>query len=326
LHWNLDGAKDNAGNYDVVDRFVQEILAKQPDVISMNEICERQYVRVQDELKDAGYTVQGYYHASQQVVPNCFTSHQPPGEFPPETRTSAGNAILMRGTMVSHQGWVFNAADPTVPAGQLVERQSIQTVPPVETRSVACVTARIDKVLQDIKACSTHLAQRDDTLPNPVVAAEAELREIARVFGPEAQTHPFILAGDMNIPTPPADGSLAYLYPPAVNTADWTHSGQFDEVNQQQQCITAIPCEISQGGVATHRTGGGVKLDYVFGSRWHFVVPVNAVSVNRNVGTCDDALPAHDCSDHWLFYSELELPPATTTSTPGAALGPLQPC
>jgi len=311
LHWNLDGAKDNAGNYDVVDRFVQEILAKQPDVISMNEICERQFVRVGDELRDAGYTVQGYYHASQLVVPNCFTSHQPPGEFPPETRTSAGNAIFMRGTMVSHQGWVFNGADPTVPQGRLVERETIQTVPPLETRSVACVTARIAKVFQDIKACSTHLAQRDDSLPNPTVEAEAELREMARVFGPEAKTTPFILAGDMNTPTPPANTSMAYLYPPAVNTADWTNSGQFAEVNQQQQCLLTIPCEISQGGVPTHRTDGGVKLDYVLGSRWQFVVPVNGVSVNRNVGTCDDALPAHDCSDHWLFYSELELPPAT---------------
>jgi endonuclease/exonuclease/phosphatase family metal-dependent hydrolase len=301
LHWNLDGAKDNHGNYDVVDRFVQEILAKQPDVISMNEICERQFVRVGDELKDAGYHVEGYFHASQVAVPNCFLDHQP------EIRTSAGNAILIRGTMHSHQGWMFNDSDPTVPDGQLVERTTL----PGETRSIACVTARIDKVLQDVKACSAHLAQRDDTLPNPTVEAEAEIREMARVFGPEAQTTPFILAGDMNTPTPPANDAMTYLYPPAANTSDWSHSGQFVEVNQQQQCITTIPCEISQGGVPTHRTNGGVKLDYVFGSRWSFVVPVNAVSVNRNVGTCDDAPPAHDCSDHWLFYSELELPPFT---------------
>jgi hypothetical protein len=295
LHWNLDGAKDNHGDYDVVDRFVQEILAKQPDIISMNEICERQFVRVGDELRDAGYVVEGYYHASQIAVPNCFTSHQP------ELRTSAGNAILMRGNMVSHQGWMFDGDE------KLQER----VTQPGETRSIACVTARIDKVLTDIKACAAHLQQRDDEAPNPVEGAQKELREMARVFGPEAKTTPFVLAGDMNIPTPPADDALAYLYPPAKTTTDWTNSGQFVEVNQQQGCILVpTSCEISQGGEATHRGNNGQKLDYVFGSRWQFVVPVGRVSVNRDVGTCA-APPVHDCSDHWLFYSELQLPAVT---------------
>ncbi|GII75832.1 hypothetical protein Sru01_08140 [Sphaerisporangium rufum] len=291
LHWNLAGSTKNKGDYDVVERLIQEVQSRKPDVISMNEVCMRQFEHAAARLKEIGYEMAGYYHASQSLVPDCFI------DFPPtETRTSAGNAVLVRGPMLSHQGFVFNASN------QLEER----IVLPGEVqlgvdRSVACVVTRLPGTSRDLKACSTHLDQEKDGASNPYADAEKQVGELARVFGPQAKTMPFILAGDFNIKVPPSNLALGALY------GDPAGTGDFVEVDQERGCGDS--CVPRQTGAPTQvgtSQGGPRKIDYVFASRWHLVLPPDRVQILTDVGKCGG--DQHACSDHYLFRSEVELP------------------
>lgn len=294
LHWNLAGAAKNLGDYDVVERLVQEVQARNPDVISLNEVCLRQFEHLGVRLEALGYAMSGYYHASQLTVPDCFLG------FPPDTRTSAGNAVLVRGTVVSHQGFVFDADN------ELEERIALpgENLSGVD-RSVACVVARLPGTSRDLKACSTHLDQEKSDQSNPYADAEQQARELARVFGPQAKNMPFILAGDFNIRVPPSNSGLSTLY------ADPAGGGDFNEVDQERDCGELGSCVPRQSGGPTHwgnEASGNQpqKIDYVFASRWHLFVPPGRAEHLTDVGQCggDD----HPCSDHYLFRSQVQLP------------------
>jgi endonuclease/exonuclease/phosphatase family metal-dependent hydrolase len=290
LHWNLAGATKNNGDYQVVGRLVREVLDNQPDVITVNEICSNQFDHLRGKLTEAGFRTESNYVAGQPFNPTCSNA----GDF----RYSIGNAVLVRGTAVKKQSYLF------VDDNKLLEDGI--PIPLVFERVIACITTRFPDTDEDAKVCSTHLAQEEDGEPNPLKDAEEQVREMARVFGPEAREKPFILGGDMNIPAPPANGALATLYPPAMNTTDWSTAGDFHEVDQERQCVQSVPCEIAQGGEFTQAGKGGRKLDYLFADRWHFVVPVGKVRVNRDVGECgEDPKP---CSDHWLLHGEIQMP------------------
>ncbi|MET8162372.1 endonuclease/exonuclease/phosphatase family protein [Sphaerisporangium sp. NPDC005289] len=292
LHWNLAGGNKNKGRYDVVERLVQEVQVRNPDVISLNEVCLRQFEHLNVRLREIGYEMSGYYHASNLIVPDCTVA--------PDTRVSAGNAVLVKGSMVSHQGWVFNADD------ELEERiaQPGEALLGVD-RSVACVVARLPGAGRDLKVCSTHLQQDDDTAPNPYEVAEKQVREMARVFGPEARTMPLILAGDFNIRVPPSNGTLGTIY------ADPAGTGEFNEVDQERDCGENGSCVPRQSGNPTHwgnKLSGNLpqKIDYVFASRWHLYVPPGRAQHLTDVGTCGD--DNHPCSDHYIFRSQVLLP------------------
>jgi endonuclease/exonuclease/phosphatase family metal-dependent hydrolase len=284
LHWNVAGATRNDGNFDVIDRLIAEVQARRPDAISVNEICSGQYGYLDDRLRAIGYPMTSVFQVGLVYNPTCFNLHDP--------GISDGNAVFVRGTVSGDERYIFDGdnklvkdADPS-----LVNRN----------RSVACIITRFDGTDRDTKVCSTHLAQQVDAAPNPYAEEEAQTRELARVFGPQARTTPFILAGDFNIRVFDSNDALGTLYGAPAGTGD------FGEVDQERRCLVTTPCQPEQGGEPTQQGEGGRKIDYVFTSRWHTVIPVGRVEIVHDVGTCGE--DHHACSDHWIFRSEVQLP------------------
>jgi hypothetical protein len=276
LHWNIAGATINDGDYYVVDRLVQEILARQPDIVSVNEICVNQFDTLRRRLADAGYEMGWGFNVVQTGNFTCFNLDDP--------RFTVGNAVLVRGTVVDKQNYDFSEDQ------ELVEVDDEDTTP---GRGVACVTARFSGTDRDVKACSTHLETGYPENPD----AGIQVRELARVLGPQARQMPFILAGDTNLATPRTDSAMDPIYGPPIGTGD------FGEIEQERACVTSPTCELAQGGAPTFDDR---KIDYIFADRWHFHIPVGRAAVNQDVGTCGE--DPHPCSDHFLVYGEAVLP------------------
>jgi hypothetical protein len=276
LDWNVAGAADHFGDTSVIDRLVTEVLDRQPEVLTLNEVCQNQYNYLLDRLTDVGYQMAGTFAPAEAGNLWCA-----PGD--PTALLNVGNVVLVRGTVTRTQKFIFGLDNKLAEDGL--------PIPEITKRSVACVTGRLPGADRDTKFCATHLEKGYPA--NQEAAVQA--RELARVFGPEARQMPLVIAGDTNIPTPPTDAGLGPLYGAPLGTGD------FWEVEQERVCITESTCELFQGGQATYSDR---KLDYVFASRWHLYVPIGRVVVNRDVGTCD-GIP---CSDHYLVHSQLILP------------------
>jgi endonuclease/exonuclease/phosphatase family metal-dependent hydrolase len=274
LHFNMAGATLNKGQYPIIGRIIREVQERKPDVISLNEVCDRQYAHLLIQLQAIGYPMVGYFQKSRTFVGTCLRL--------PDTRHEAGNAILVRGTLTGDQGYMFTT-------GHVLQAREQPTV--TESRSVACVTAVLTAAGRAVKACSTHLAPKDSGQANPYAAPEAEVRELARVFGPEAAGAPFLLLGDLNLL--PGNPALGTLYAPTAG------AGQFWEVDQYRNCTPdACPGPV-QGGAPSHGEG---KIDYAFVSRGHFSFEYQNVQM-VDAGNCD----SHACSDHRIFRSDVYL-------------------
>lgn len=275
LHFNMAGATLNKGQYPIIGRIIREVQERRPDVISLNEVCDRQYAHLLIQLRAIGYPMAGYFQKSRTFVGTCLRL--------PDTRHEAGNAILVRGTLTGDQGYMFTT-------NHVLQAREQPTV--TESRSVACVTAVFAAGGPPVKACSTHLAPKDSGQANPYAAPEAEVRELARVFGPEAAAGPFLLLGDLNLL--PGNPALGTLYAAPAGT-----TGEFWEVDQYRNCTVDSCAGPVQGGAPSHGEG---KIDYAFVSRGHFTFGYQNVQM-IDAGNCD----SHACSDHRIFRSEVTL-------------------
>jgi hypothetical protein len=46
LHFNMAGGAKNNGTYPIIGRIIREVQERRPDIISLNEICDRQYAHL----------------------------------------------------------------------------------------------------------------------------------------------------------------------------------------------------------------------------------------------------------------------------------------
>ncbi|GIF00635.1 hypothetical protein Ari01nite_80990 [Paractinoplanes rishiriensis] len=285
LSWNLAGAAQNDGDFYVVDRLMAEVTQRRPDVLLLNEICDGQFDNLSAKLAQSGWQMHGNFQVTGSGTnPTCF--NESGGDL------AEGIAVFVRGTVTGTQNYRFRLDN------RLVLTPSTEDL---GTRGVACSIVRFSTADKDAKVCVTHL----ETGYPANMSAAYQAQELARVFGPEARQKPFILGGDTNIDTLPANDHIGAVYSEPLGT------GEFNEVEQARACIVAKPCEELQGGTDTFLGGGPdaeqKKLDYVFADRWHFAIPVGRVVVNENVGLCGEQRNK-PCSDHKLIYSELYLP------------------
>ncbi|KAM7193925.1 Endonuclease/exonuclease/phosphatase [Naviculisporaceae sp. PSN 640] len=280
LHFNMAGGAKNKGTYPIIGRIIREVHERKPDVISLNEICDRQYAHLLIQLEAIGYAMSGYFQESRTFVPDCIVL--------PDTRNEAGNAVLVRGTVTDDQGYIFTTS-------HVLEKREQPVV--TESRSVACVTAVFAIASMPVRVCSTHLAPKDSSLSNPYRDPELEAKELARVFGPEAAAGAFILMGDLNLL--PYNPALNTLYAPDAGT-----TGQFWETDMHYYCDEDFCDGPVQGGDPSHAEG---KIDYTFVSRKHFSFAHQNVQM-VDAGQCDD----HPCSDHKMFRSEVSLHESVT--------------
>ena len=275
LHFNMAGATLNNGQYPIIGRIIREVQERRPDVISLNEVCDRQYAHLLIQLQAIGYPMVGYFQKSRTFVGTCVRL--------PDTRHEAGNAILVRGTLTADQGYLFTT-------DHVLQAREQPTV--TESRSVACVTAVFAAGGRSVKACSTHLAPKDSGQPNPYAAPEAEARELARVFGPEAAAGPFLLLGDLNL----LPGNAALEHPLPRRPDHGRVLGGRPVPALHGRSPAAARCR------AAPPSHGEGKIDYTFVSRSHFSFAYQNVQM-VDAGNCD----SHACSDHRLFRSEVTL-------------------
>jgi endonuclease/exonuclease/phosphatase family metal-dependent hydrolase len=276
LQYNIAGAAVNDGEYPVIDHLVERLQRVKPDVISLNEVCHRQYDHLVERLDQIGYTMPGDYEATRATIPKCFN--------PPDIRKNAGNALLVRGTVIERTHYTFDDNDHySENGGARLE----------DTRGGVCLRARLARSQVSVRICNAHLQEDGKRAAN-------ELRELAKVFGPMAQREPFILAGDMNLE--PRDPSMFDVYAPYKTEAGPDGNGQFYEVDAWHDCIAHVPgtdleCDAKRTGQPT--VGGNRKLDYVFGSRNHFALWTVAKAVDP--GDCG----GRPCSDHLQLWGRL---------------------
>ncbi|GAA3347017.1 hypothetical protein GCM10020358_60210 [Amorphoplanes nipponensis] len=274
MHWNIAGAAINWGEETIVDRVVTRATEQRVDVLSVNEICQQQFDKLTDKLRDAGWQMTGQFQTTNRYNVLCLD--------PSGLGGNEGIAVFTRGSVISQQRYQFD------------DQYRLQPGSTGVGRGVACITTYLPGRSQNLKACTTHLdtGWPDDTDRRAI----KEVAELGRVFGPEAQQMPLILAGDTNISSPPVTPDLGPLYPAPLG------AGDFNEAFQEENCTKVQPCLIQQGGPPTFHSGR--KLDYVFASRWHLTVPVGGARVDENVGTCD----GDPCSDHFPVYAEIHMP------------------
>jgi len=294
MHWNVAGGATNWGGFQVIDRLVQEIQDTQPDVLSINELCEMQYDYLLERLSAVGYQMASNYQPAALNVGNCVArwllSDRP-------LKFTAGNAIFVRGTALQKHGYLFDPDTDELRSRALTLR---------DERSVACLTFQHAAATRPMVACTTHLVKEGGTPDNPdYTHPEAQIRKLAGLPGDAANDEPWMMLGDFNRPSPPTIDALGSFYPAPIGR------GAFAELDQERQCITSLVCEIAQGGTPTHRSLR--KIDYAFVSQRFFYLPEANVRVNNNVGTCDDwfelggTLP---CSDHFILHGHVLMPPA----------------
>lgn len=279
LDWNIAGAALNDGDTMVIDRLITEVLDRRPDIITLNEVCGSQFEYLTERLAAVGWQMTGHWVVAEALNLTCYNNGDDAGLL------QVGNAVFVRGTVSREQDFIFDVNHKLIEDGV--------PIPEVNDRAVACVTARFPGTDRDVKICVTHL----DTDPQD---RTAQVRELDRVFGPEARQMPFILAGDTNIPTPPTDAAIGPLYGAPLGT------GEFWEVDQERGCVQSPTCAVAQGGEATYLRSN--KIDYVFASRWHMYIPVGQVAVNRDVGECGEQQDTLICSDHYILHSQVILP------------------
>jgi len=282
MNWNIAGATLNDGDNYVGDRIITEVLERRPDIVTLNEVCGSQFDYLTRRLVEVGWQMHGHFVVAEVFNPTCYND----GESDDGGVMSVGNAIFVRGTVSREQDFIFDANHKLIEDGV--------GIPWINERAVGCVTTRLLGTDRDVKVCNTHL---DTEEPN----RDHQVRELARVFGPEARQMPFILAGDTNIPTPPENVAMGALYAAPLGTGD------FWETSQERACVTTVPCGVAQGGEDTYMHLPG-KIDYVFASRWHLYVPMGQVVVNRNLGECGDQQNTLTCSDHYILHNQIVLP------------------
>jgi endonuclease/exonuclease/phosphatase family metal-dependent hydrolase len=277
LQYNIAGAEKNDGGYAVIDSLVERLGRVRPDVVSLNEVCHRQYQHLVDKLKDVGYAMYGLYAPTRLVIGKCFD---------PFDTVTAGNALLVRGTFTEDTWYTFDPGNHYSEKGK----------PGVsDTRGGICLRARLARGQTAVRVCNAHLHQDGSK-------AAVQLRELAKVFGPTAQREPFILAGDMNLE--PRDPSMRAVYAPYRTEAGLDGDGQFYEVDAWHDCIARGPgsdveCDARRTGQPT--VGGNRKLDYIFGSRSHFALWTVAKAADP--GDCG----GRPCSDHQQLWGRLFL-------------------
>ncbi|WP_228988871.1 endonuclease/exonuclease/phosphatase family protein [Streptomyces sp. DH8] len=254
LHYNLCGAAavcpwnaGGSGSGTSVARVVSEASAFEPDVITLNEVCETQYRALLELLENAGRRMHGTYASSQDNVPNCG----PTGAF--------GTAVLSRGPITSEEP----DYRPFVHSGDERYTNAGRTVP--VRRGILCAPTRIDR--KSLLACTAHTYAK----------APEQLREIRDRLaeGSVPRKVPVLLAGDLNLQ--PNEPALGFLYAHASGDGDKPR-GRFREGDETDRAWFS---QGSTGGVVCTEgepercrngepTAEARKIDYVFADTRHF--------------------------------------------------------
>ncbi|MGM7678662.1 endonuclease/exonuclease/phosphatase family protein [Microbacterium sp. A94] len=285
LHFNFAGNGLNLGSTDLpVTDLVQKIMALQPDIITLNEVCIKQVTAIADALR----THTEYAALNRQSVktnysvPNCATSDPAYGD------DDYAMSILSRWPM---------SFPTTVGDGGFYH--SYTTIQPNRFRRVLCMNVTLPSTAGVITPCTTHLEEHHLTLGGTNINA-SQNSELADVLTSLAGAHRVLLAGDLNVL--PDDDRLDELYGADAGGAGlFTETDQFDArwstglPSSRHGDITFAPLLMGDEVPGVDHTGTR-KLDYVFAESSDFTVAANSASV----------IPS-SYSDHMIVVSEVAL-------------------
>lgn len=164
--WNAGGSGPGTS----VARLVREVVRRNPDLVTVNEICLTQYTRLRRLLAGSGRRMDGTYASSQDNVPACG----PTGRF--------GSAVLSRGDVPDDR----RDYHPFTHTGGETYTNAGRTVP--VRRGLLCAHTRLGG--QPLVACTAHTSS----------AAPEQIREIRDRTAGFPATVPVVFAGDLNLP------------------------------------------------------------------------------------------------------------------------------
>lgn len=230
-HWNVAGDESNFGSTTngLVDAIIGSVKYRDPDFVSLNEVCPAQYRSVLKGLQDAGWP----------QSPTNFARFEP---MPDVDGTGCHTAT---GTVEPYGVAVFSKFAPsgtdrvTLPADG------------DKARKLLCVPVASQP--GGLRFCSTHITFKAETKAAQLDAVRGKMNE----FGGTV-----ITAGDFN--TQPHDPLLDTWYAPSVATPDnGGNTGAFRELDDLDTLCPGWG-EQSTEGALLGKCGQKAKVDHVF--------------------------------------------------------------
>jgi endonuclease/exonuclease/phosphatase family metal-dependent hydrolase len=228
FHANICGSKCELGAIgEPIDGLASKIVAQQPQVVSLNEVCESQVTSLKIALHQRGWPMPHSYYARGHFGENNCQSN----DF--------GVAILSTADLSNRQQWTL----PIDPADDPAEAQP----------KLLCGTVNWARAT---RVCTTHLSFRNDT------TRSRQAQFITQETDYYVDFQPVVLMGDMN--ASPWAPSMNYFYTRRHGVdinGNYGH-GRYKEVDNDWQTSNP-PCRC---GEFTYKypSPREKKLDYIF--------------------------------------------------------------
>lgn len=237
FHFNMCGAvrdndkctsKGGSGEGTSVPAIVSSAVDYQPDIVTLNEVCENQFDALLDQLEAGGYAMDGRFGTARPDVSTCDGSDY-------------GNAVLSRRTILNDAGEQLSHPLPG-PDG-------------AEVRQLLCVDTPLRG--RNVKACATHLSS----------SGGKQATQVSDGILPVVNTWldagiPVLIGGDFNVR--PTDDALTPLYSRDGGTGRFREMDETDFDFFTVGCRNEY-AESCRSGEGTHdEVLVDPKIDYVF--------------------------------------------------------------
>ncbi|MFJ6796794.1 endonuclease/exonuclease/phosphatase family protein [Streptomyces sp. NPDC091268] len=257
MQWNICGAAQNCRNRGAtgagssVARLAEQVAARHPDLLSVNEICRSQFEALQRLVSIHGWRMEGSYAQMHDNVPACGND------------SSYGLAVFSKEPLTGPPQYR--------PFGATSEEYVAQGRAEQVRRGVLCVPTTVK--YRRLLLCGAHAGTEAEQL----VEAEGWFADAA-LFPPDL---PVVFAGDLN--EQPNEAPLAGIYSHTRGEKDtYEPRGRFIEADEsdrewfRQGAAGGVRCDAPR---ATRCRNGaptaddGRKIDYIFATEADFTSP-----------------------------------------------------
>lgn len=275
-HWNVAGDQNNYGSTSngLVDAILGSVSYRNPDFVSLNEICPDQYKAVLKGLQDAGW-------------PQSSTNF---ARFEPMPDTTGFVCKNSNGTAQGTYGVaLFSRFAPTG-----TDRITLPSDGDRE-RKLLCVS--LGSQPGGLRFCTTHITFDSAAKPAQLDAVRQKAEEWTAAGGT------VITAGDFN--TQPHDPLLNSWYTPSVATVNnGGNTGLFHELDDQDTLCPGWGEQTTEGALAG-KCGQPGKVDLIWAAAGRLVSydeDAHPIATDRCVDRTQQYIP---CSDHRIVDATL---------------------
>ncbi|MER6037923.1 endonuclease/exonuclease/phosphatase family protein [Streptomyces sp. NPDC001835] len=237
-HWNVAGDESNFGSTEngLVDAILGSVSYRDPDFISLNEVCPDQYRAILKGLQDAGWPQNTTNFARFEPMPDV-------------------DADLCKDDTGADQD-PYGVALFSRFAPSSTDRI---TLPSDGDKARKLLCASIASQPGGLKFCTTHITFNSTVKPAQLDAVRAQMEQVTTAGGT------VITAGDFN--TQPHDPLLNSWYSPSVATSNnASNTGRFHELDDQDALCPGWGEQTTEGALAG-KCGQPAKVDLVFAAQ-----------------------------------------------------------